>query len=158
MHLKPYRKKYGKQLVKAPKLYFVDTGLVCSLLGIKNATELKQSYLRGSIIETLIVSDLYKQLCNKDLDANKNLYFWRDHTGHEIDAVIHQQPHPIAVEIKAGATISPDYFKAFEKWNKFTKSSPASNYVIYGGLNNQKWHIGTIVNWQSAGTLINEIF
>ncbi len=156
--LKPYRKKYGKQLVKAPKLYFVDTGLVCSLLGIKNPDELKQSYLRGSIIETLIVSDIYKQLCNRDFDANKSLYFWRDHSGHEIDAVIHKQPNPIAVEVKAGATISPDYFKGFEKWNNVTKAPASSNYVIYGGQNNQKWQSGTVLSWQSSGALINEIF
>lgn len=156
--LKPYRKKYGKQLVKAPKLYFVDSGLACSLLGIKNPAELKQSYLRGSLIETVIVSDIYKQLCNRDFDASKSLYFWRDHSGHEIDAIIHKQPNPIAVEIKSGATISPDYFAGFEKWNTFTKSPASSNYVIYGGQNNQRWQTGNIMGWQSAGTIINEIF
>ena len=156
--IKPYHKKYGKQLVKAPKLYFVDPGLACSLLGIKNSTELKQSYLRGSLVETLIVSDIYKQFCNRDFDAGKSLYFWRDHSGHEIDAIIHKQPNPIAVEIKSGATISPDYFQGFEKWNTFTKTSASSNYVIYGGQNNQKWQHGTILGWQSSGTLINEIF
>jgi predicted AAA+ superfamily ATPase len=156
--VKPYRKKYGKQLVKAPKLFFVDSGLVCSLLGIKSPDEVKHSYLRGSLVETLIVSDLYKQFCNKDFDPSKSLYFWRDHSGHEIDAIIHKQPNPIAVEIKSGKSISPDYFSGFEKWNAFTKTPAATNYVIYGGQNNQKWQAGTILGWQSAGTLIDDLF
>lgn len=156
--VKPYRKKYGKQLVKAPKLYFVDSGLVCSLLGIKSPAEVKHSYLRGALVETLIVSDLYKQFCNKDFDPSKSLYFWRDHSGHEIDAVIHKQPNPVAVEIKAGGTISPEYFQGFEKWNNFTKTPPSTNYVIYGGQNNQKWKTGTILGWQSSGQLIEELF
>jgi predicted AAA+ superfamily ATPase len=154
--LEPYYEKYGKRLVKTPKLYFVDTGIACHLLGLRDAEEVSLSYLRGSIIETCIISDLYKQFLN--LDKDPDLYFWRDQTGHEVDVIVDRKPHPIAIEIKSSKTISPEYFDNVLFWNKITKSSNSGNYIIYGGPDSQQWPHASVVSWQSSGDLIKKEF
>ena len=74
--LHPYHKNFGKRLVKSPKLYFVDTGIACSLLKIPSADAIVDHYLRGSLFESMIISDLLKQQYN--LEQQPSLYFWRD--------------------------------------------------------------------------------
>ncbi len=153
--LEPYNRKITKRLVKAPKIYFYDTGLACSLLNIKSPKELSHSYLKGSLIETCIVSDLYKQYCNLDFNP-EGLHFWRTYDGNEVDAVIDKLPHPIAIEVKAGKTVTPDFFKGLQDWQAMTKTPNSSNFVIYGGLDTQKWPNGTILSWQSSGQIVKD--
>src|SRR5438445_4882469 len=76
--LYPYYKNFGRRLIKSPKIYFVDTGLACSLLNIKSDQELADHYLRGGLIESFILADIRKQRYN--LDQQPNMYFWRDYT------------------------------------------------------------------------------
>jgi len=152
--LYPYYKNFGKRLIKSPKIYFVDTGLACSLLNIKSEEELESHYLRGGLVESFIISDLRKQRYN--LDQQPNIYFWRDHSGNEIDCIL-DQIHPIAVEIKAGKTVATDFFKALEGWNEITKSNDKEQYVIYGGTENQNWPQATVLGWKSAAQLIKKI-
>jgi len=152
--LYPYYKNFGKRLVKSPKLYFVDTGLACSLLNIKSDQELDAHYLRGGLIESFIISDIRKQRYNQD--QQPNMYFWRDHTGNEIDCIL-DELHPIPVEIKAGKTVATDFFKAFDNWNTLTKSPQKQNYVVYGGNEVQNWSQATILGWKDAGNIIKRI-
>lgn len=83
--MRPYYNNFGKRLIKSPKIYFYDTGLVCSLLRIRSADEVFNSYLRGNLFENLIIADLHKQYFNCDLVPS--LYFWKDQT-HEIDCIM----------------------------------------------------------------------
>ncbi len=152
--LYPYYKNFGKRLIKSPKIYFVDTGLACSLLNIKSEQELDNHYLRGGLIESFIISDLRKQRYN--LDQQPNMYFWRDHSGNEIDCIL-DQIDPIPVEIKAGKTVATDFFKAFNGWNELTQLSKQNQYVIYGGTDNQNWPQATVLGWKSAANLIRKI-
>jgi len=76
---------FCKRLVKSPKLYFMDTGLVCYLLGITNPVQLATHPLRGAIFETFVVTELLKQSFNRV--RRPNIYFFRDNTGHEIDVL-----------------------------------------------------------------------
>ncbi len=154
--LEPYNKKIPKRLIKAPKLFFYDSGLVCSLLNLKTAKEAGDSYLRGNLIETCIVSDLYKQYCNLALNPD-GLYYFRTQGGQEIDAIIDKAPHPVAVEIKGSKTVSPEIFRGMTDWHKITKTSNSSNYIIYGGDNVQKWPDGTVLSWRASGNLIQEV-
>lgn len=73
-------------MIKSPKLYFYDTGLLCWLLGIQEAAHLLSHLLRGSIFETFIVSELIKERLNR-VD-NSGLYLWRDSNGNEIELII----------------------------------------------------------------------
>lgn len=152
----PFFKNYGKRMVKSPKLYFVDTGLACSLLGIRTAEDLVINPLRGELIETSIVSDLYKQFYN--LDLKPSIYFWRDYAQKEVDVIIEKSPKPLAIEIKSSKTVSPHYFDTISYWNKISNTTNATNYVINGGSETQQWSKGMVLSWQDAGDLIKKAF
>jgi uncharacterized protein len=153
--LEPYNKKIPKRLIKSPKLFFHDTGLVCSLLGIRTPQEVSEIYLRGNLIETCIMSDLFKQYCNLDIDPD-GLYFFRTQGGEEIDAILNKTPHPKAIEIKAGKTISPEYFRGLKNWQEIAKTPSSSNYVIYGGDNVQQWPDAKVIGWKFSGTIVKD--
>lgn len=143
-------------MVKSPKLYFVDAGLACSLLGIRTVEDLIINPLRGELIETCIASDLYKQFYN--LDLKPSIYFWRDYAQKEVDVIIEKSPKPLAIEIKASKTVSPHYFDTISYWNEISNTTSATNYIIYGGAETQQWNKGMVVSWQDAGDLVQRVF
>lgn len=136
--LKPHHKNFNKRLIKSPKLYFYDSGLVCALLGIQTAQQLTTHPLYGAVFESFIISELLKSRYHAGLESN--LYYWRDNTGHEIDIIVDQAGDLYPIEIKAGKTISSDYFKGLEFWNKL--SGGKSGTVIYAGHMTQKRSTG----------------
>jgi len=132
--LYPHHKNFNKRIVKMPKIYFYDTGLAASLLGIESAEQLVLHPLRGSLFENLIIVELLKQRFNRGLKSN--LSFWRDNVGHEIDLLMQNGVTLTPVEIKAGQTVTNDYFKGLEFWEKI---NPGSNrFIVYAGSNKQK--------------------
>jgi predicted AAA+ superfamily ATPase len=152
--LKPHHENFNKRLVKMPKLYFYDTGLVCSLLGITKASQLSLHPLKGGLFENLVIGELVKERFNKNLPLN--LYFWRDSTGNEMDVVIDEGTTLHPVEIKAGKTITSDYFKNFQFWNKITGTNNGS--VIYAGDTIQKRSNGiNVIPWKDSQTLLGGI-
>lgn len=132
--LKPYYKNYNKRVVKMPKLYFYDTGLAISLLGIENVKQLSFHPLKGSLFENLIIVDFLKRRFNSG--KNNNLFFWRDNTGNEIDLVLEFSNNLLPIEIKSGQTIINEFFKGIKFWNKLTGSE--GGFIIYGGTQVQK--------------------
>jgi predicted AAA+ superfamily ATPase len=126
----PFYKNYSKRIIKSPKLYFVDTGLLCSLLKIRHPADLRGHPLYGSIFETFIVSEFLKAFLHAG--ERSPLYFWRDHTGHEVDLVLDFGSKICAVEIKAGKTISPDYFKSLKYFSSL-KGFHGDEVLVYGG-------------------------
>jgi predicted AAA+ superfamily ATPase len=132
--LRPHHQNFNKRLVKMPKLYFYDTGLACALLGITDPAQLSFHPLKGSLFENLIVTELIKERFNRNEPVN--LYFWRDSSGNEVDIIIDKGGILYPVEIKAGKTITSDYFKNFQFWQKITGISGGS--VIYAGDTLQK--------------------
>lgn len=144
--LKPYHVNYGKRVVKQPKLYFVDTGLVCSLLGIQSADQLRSHYLRGSLFENFVISEYAKHRLNGGVVPRG--FFWRDSHGHEIDLLI-EEPAPFAVEIKSGETVTAEYFKGLQYWLSLTGASRERSYVIYGGAENQDRKYGRVVAYRN---------
>jgi predicted AAA+ superfamily ATPase len=136
--LKPHHKNFNKRLIKSPKLYFYDSGLVCALLGIQTAHQLTTHPLYGAVFESFIISELLKSRYHAGFESN--LYYWRDNTGHEIDIIVDQAGDLHPIEVKAGKTISSDYFKGLEFWNKL--SGGKSGTVIYAGNMAQKRSTG----------------
>jgi uncharacterized protein len=130
---------------------FVDTGIACSLLNIKNAEELSSHYLRGGLVESCIIADLFKQYYNRD--QRPAIYFWRDQTDNEIDCVLEGALHMTAIEIKGGKTINRDYFKAFGYLKQLESAPEMRNVVVYAGEQKQTWPDAQVLNWQSAGEL-----
>lgn len=145
--LQPYHRNHGKRLVKTPKLYFYDSGLACSILGIESEEQLVQHYLRGGLVETLILSELIKQQYNKG--RRPHLYFWRDKIGHEVDVLINVGTTFIPVEIKAGKTISTSYFEGLRYWYQLVESEEINGIVIYAGDDDQQRKYGKVVSWRS---------
>ncbi len=132
--LRPHFQNFNKRIVKTPKLYFYDTGLACSLLGIQKPSQLTTHPLRGNLFENFVISEMIKNRFNRN--ESNNLYFWRDNTGKEIDIVIDEGTRLYPVEIKSGKTITPDYFKGISFWNKLTGTEGGS--IIYAGNEPQK--------------------
>lgn len=149
--LQPHFKNFNKRLIKSPKLFFYDTGLLCYLLGISKAEELATHSLRGAIFETFVIGELMKSHTNAGLTPH--LYFWQDKSGKEIDCLIEKGERLIAVEIKAGQTITEDYFRNLEYWTRLSKSDPADTYVVYAGKENQKRKTGRVLGWRNLDQL-----
>jgi len=98
--LKPFYNNYGKRLIKSPKLYFLDTGLLCFLAGIHNQKTLADSSLLGSFFETFCLGQLIRSFQNKALP--ENLYYFRDNQGNEVDFLIPEGKHLSLYESKWG--------------------------------------------------------
>ncbi len=144
--LPPFYKNYNKTIVKRPKLYFYDTAIVCSLLGIHKIEHLQSHPLRGALFECFIVSEIIKQRSNRGI--SESLYFWRDKTGREIDLIIDKTSSYIPVEIKSGKTIHNEFFKGLRYWLKLTGEK--NGKVIYAGDANQIRSEGIdIISWKS---------
>lgn len=132
--LLPYHKNYNKRIVKMPKLYFYDTGLATSLMGIDDISQLTIHPFRGSLFENLVVVDFLKRLYNHG--KQNNLYYWRDNTGNEIDLLIKPDNVRIPIEIKSGQTINNDFLKGLKFWQKLTKTE--GGFLVYAGDTAQK--------------------
>jgi len=149
--LQAHHQNFSKRLVKTPKLYFYDTGLVCSLLGIKKANEIETHWIRGALFENMVIADLAKNYYNQ---AEKMpLFFWRDSTGNEIDCLVEEGNTIKIIEIKSSATISPDFFKGLNYYKKFNAS--AKPYLLYGGIQNSIRKEAQILGWKSTEELLS---
>jgi predicted AAA+ superfamily ATPase len=146
----PHHQNFNKRLIKAPKLYFYDTGLACTLIGIQNSEQLLTHPCRGALFETWAVSELLKKRFNQGLLSN--LYFWRDHHGHEVDIILEQGSQLISVEVKAGQTITSDYFSGLHYWQTLSKKNDKA-WLVYGGTQRQQRHHIAVVGWQDIHLL-----
>lgn len=102
----PFFESFGKRLIKSPKLYFVDSGLACHLLGIEDKKTLARSTFRGALFEGLVASEIVKQ----QLDAGraKQIYYFRDQQGLEVDFVVPRGAERLwLIEAKASSTLRP---------------------------------------------------
>jgi predicted AAA+ superfamily ATPase len=151
--LQPYYKNFNKRVIKSPKLYFYDPGLACALLGIRTAQELYMHPMRGPLFETLIISELYKYHYNQGLPAP--LYFWRDVQGHEIDCVVEQSyDQLVAIEIKAGMTVTSSFFKELIDWHTITNAQEQYSYLVYAGKENQERKHGHVIAWNNVKKIV----
>lgn len=143
--LKPHYQNFNKTIVKRPKLYFYDTGLVCSLLRITKPDQLVNHPSRGALFETMVVAELVKQRTNAGLPIN--LFYWRDKTGHEVDIIIDEAGKLTPIEIKSGQTVQAEFFRNLTFWSKLSDS--LEGYLLYGGQQTQRRSNGiTVMNWR----------
>jgi uncharacterized protein len=140
--LKPYYNNFNKRIIKAPKLYFYDTGVACSLLGINTAKQITSHAAKGSLFENMMVSELLKKRFNMGL--TDNLYYWRDKTGNEVDLLIDDAGKLTAIELKAGETVSSDFFKSLHYFSSLSDGK-VQQWLVYGGTQKQKRGKGILV-------------
>lgn len=152
--LPPHFNNFNKRLIKSAKLYFIDTGLACRLLGIQTAAQLVIHPYRGPLFETWAVSELLKMRFNKGLSSN--LYFWQDQSGNEVDVLIDQAGTLVPIEIKSGQTITADFFKGLHKWNAISGQDMSSSCLIYGGKKKQNRNNTHVFPWTEIGSIKND--
>lgn len=144
-----FHANFRKRRVKAPKIHFVDTGLVCYLLGIESAAQLVTHPLRGAVFESWVASEIYKARLHRGLEAR--LSHLRLTRGLEVDLIVEAGPRVIAVEAKSGATMSGDFFKHLTTFGDELKAEPGApeviRRVVYGGDESQRRSAGEIVPW-----------
>lgn len=149
--LRPYHRNWNKRVVKQPKLYFYDTGLLCSLLGLRKASDLSQHHLRGSIYENYVIAEHMKRQYHSGV--RPAAYFWRDQSGHEVDLIIEEGVAIRAAEIKSSETLNPDLFDGLRWFCEQTKLSPSDCTLVYGGTAEQTRSAGRVLPWNQAHLL-----
>ena len=137
-----------KRLVKMPKLYFYDTGLVCWLLGIREPEQLHSHPLRGPIFETWVVSEILKHRTNQGLTGG--LSFYRDRNGAEVDLVINRPSGLSLVEGKSSTTASSSLFDGIRRVRRHFADAPSEcdATVAYGGDQFQQRKEGQLIPWR----------
>lgn len=152
--LAPFHRNLGKRLTKSPKIYFYDSGLLCHLLGVRTADELRLHPLRGQIFESWVISEIMKARLHRGLGAD--LYFYRDLRGTEVDAVLVSGLRHVALEIKSGQTFAPEFLDSLRVFAKLLTAQAAAveaeQVVIYGGDTAQQRSGATVVPWSDVHT------
>lgn len=143
--LPPHHRNFNKRLVKSPKLYFYDTGLACSLLGIHSEKDIDNHWAKGALFENFVLLEIAKSYYNKG--QRPPIYFWRDNTGNEIDCLIDEGNNITTIEIKSGTTLSNDQFKNLENYSRLNDPIKTKQLLIYGGKNNGKRNNTEVVSW-----------
>jgi hypothetical protein len=143
--LRPHYRNYGRRLIKSPKLYFLDSGLLCYLLRIQTAEDLHNHPARGAIFESFVLSELHKNLVHRG--ERPEIYFWRDAAGHEVDFVIEAGRSQILVEAKSAQTIADDFFDGLKHLRQLSAASRGSHVLVYGGDQTYVRDNMTVVPW-----------
>jgi predicted AAA+ superfamily ATPase len=150
--LKPYQKNVNKRLIKSPKLYFYDTGLLCSLLDLESPVQVENHYLRGSIFENLVISDILKDLYN--YAEIPNLSFWRDNNGEEVDLIMERHGKTYLFEVKTAATMSSKHYKSLKNVADVLQIGESNTAVIFTGDKSVSDTSSHYLNYKSTHKLI----
>jgi len=143
--VQPYYKYFDKRVIKSPKLYFYDTGLLCHLLKIKDSKQIKFNSYKGNLFENMIVAEYIKQ--NYHQNKMEEFWFWRDSGGHEVDLIRQDDDLLNVIEIKSTKTITSDLFKEMNYFEALAKSEIKSKTLIYAGDDNQKRTNASVLSW-----------
>ena len=128
--LNPYFENFGKRVIKSPKYYFIDTGLLVFLLGIEKPAQVSRDPLVGNIFENMMVIECLKARYNQGKVSN--LYFFRDGHGNEIDLILQDGRDLVGIEIKSSSTFNVTFFKNLDKMKLLTDKI-SNSYLLYQG-------------------------
>lgn len=143
--LQPYYENFNKRVVKSPKIYFCDTGLVCSLLNIKTVDELMLSHFRGALVENFIIMETIKNTFNTN--NGEQQFYWRDNNGVEIDLLVQKGENFVPVEIKSAQTYSKDFAKNIKKFMSYSETT--RGIILYDGIQSFDGSDGIkVMNWR----------
>lgn len=143
--LQPYHKNFDKRVIKSPKIYFYDTGLLCHLLKIKDTDQIKFNSYKENLFENMIVGEYVKQ--NFHQNKMEELWFWRDSNGHEVDLIRQDDDLLNVIEIKSTKTVTTDLFKEITYFENLAKDEIKSKSLVYAGDDNQKRTNVNVLSW-----------
>lgn len=151
--LQPFYKNFNRRLIRSPKIYFLDTGLACSLLKIFSPEVLESHPLRGNLFENMVIADLYKQYAN--MGRRSPLYFWRDQNGRlEVDCIVDRGIKLIPIEIKSGQTLNANFFDGIKAWIELVGKESLQGFLVYGGdKESHQLKFGHVVGWRDLKDL-----
>lgn len=126
----PYYENFGKRLIKSPKLYFSEIGVVSYLLGIESTNQVSRDPLLGGMFENMVVMEAIKSRFNQGLDHN--LYFFRDNNKNEVDLLYQKHRKLIPIEIKSAMTYHDRLSKGIKYFQKISDRA-GQGFLVYSG-------------------------
>jgi uncharacterized protein len=154
--LRPYYKNFNKRIIKSPKLYFYDTGVVCSLLKLTDPGSVRNHFAYGALFENLVIGEIIKYIthCGK----KPAVYYWRESNGVEIDCIIEKENGSLlAAEIKGGETYSSDFIKNLKKFPDVSSGAGVEKFLIYTGSRSFKPNEIKIIVFNELTDFLNEL-
>lgn len=148
--LQPYHNNFNKRLIKSPKLYFYDTGVLSSLLRITK-DQVHSHYMYGSLFENLVISEIIKKAVHSG--HQPSVYYWRESNGIEIDCMIQEGIRLSAIEIKAGQTFNIDYLKNLKKF----PDDNIEKILIYNGKETTSISGVSIFTWVNFSEFLERL-
>ncbi|TLV00436.1 ATP-binding protein [Dyadobacter luticola] len=145
--LQPFYQNFNKRIVKTPKIFFYDTGLLCHILGIRNKKVLAENPLKGNIFENLIIAEILKK--NEHQYLHNEYWFWRDSNGHEVDLLTQNGNVFDIFEIKSTQTIMSEQFRGMNYFSEVAAGKVGKKTLIYGGKENQQRTQYTVIGWEN---------
>lgn len=153
--ISPFFANIRKQLVKSPKIHYLDSGLVCYLLGIRTAEELRHHPLRGAIFESWVVSELIKHRAHGNRELR--LHHFRVNRGVEVDLIVDDGQLLRAIELKSGTTMQDDFLAPLEQLGRLFEKDARTleQFLVYGGEEQQKRRGITVLPWSAAASSLD---
>ena len=145
--VQPYYKNFNKRLVKRPKLYFCDTGLACSLLGLRSAESVALSPFRGGLFENVVFAEHVKRAYAQGRPAD--VWFWQETATNEVDLVIEGDGRVRAVEVKSGATFDRKWFSSMKVFTELAGIDERDKAIVYGGEADLETTRGDVISWRN---------
>jgi hypothetical protein len=149
--VRPYFRNFGKRMIKAPKLYFLDTGLACRIMHITDVNQLTVHPLWGALTETWCIMEIIKTRLNQGLPSE--LWYWRTSDGVEVDALIETGASLVPFEIKASATIMHQDLAGIVKFRALSGGASGTTVdpgvLIYGGDERRPAGVDRFVPWHA---------
>lgn len=150
--LEPWHNNLSKRVIKTPKLYFYDTGLLCNILGIKDVDALLTSSYKGAIFENYVILELMKT--HKAKGAKWNYYFWRDSNQNEIDLIVENGTVIHLIEMKASLTVKSEHINALHCLDRHLYAHTITHSLVNFYDESQPRSNEKIVSWREAGDLV----
>ncbi len=129
--LRPYFANVGKRLVKTPKVYFTDVGILCHLAGLRDPEHAASGPMAGAILETAVLTEILKTLTHRGVDPQ--IHFWRTAAGTEVDFVVETGGKLVPIEVKASATPRPAMATAIRTFQRDLGERAMPGYVVHPG-------------------------
>ena len=129
--LRPYHANVGKRLVKTPKVYFTDTGLLCHLAGLRDAEHAGSGPMGGAIFENAVLLEIVKAFVNRGEEPR--IYFWRTSAGEEVDLVVEAEGKLIPIEVKLSGTPRPAMAKGIRAFQAALEDRVGPGFVVHPG-------------------------